>query len=432
MILTIDWSLYAYKTWFQMKSPNYHAQSELELEEFARNMAKLVYGFKKRFKPDDLILALDDKIPWRTGYYKSQYRQFTNFWKNLHEPQYWVVSFDREYHVCKWHTGTETWVYKKMGKPEWTAFEVETQKGVDWLFLKQGKTPESILEQYPEAHKTVFDHPDWAGIKKIVPGYKGNRANAKWNFETPKSEWKDHVEALAYNLASVVGGRAIKAPLAEADDVASRVARKYSGEDIVFCTADQDWYQLTLTGSRTSIWDTFKRDWVINGPESMKFKLFCKILGGDSSDNIKGCCIDGRAPLPNVDWEKDGKTIKGGKTTEKYLRKVLIECGNDYTAVHAAFLATQDNESYTRNFNLVQLGQIPADISKQIDHLLDTVVPEKSEYKLSDFCVDIKQQREIESESFTYREQDRHVRIVNDNDVRFMPPPRRSHNLWIS
>lgn len=426
-IVVVDWSIICYNNWHRMKSPNYKAQSRLELEEFALAMARSMWEIKNRFEADDLILAIDTKIPWRTGYYQKYYDTHTHYWKNLTKARDWVVSFDNKYWAVTWSETTQLWKYKQLKKDEREQWEVDVQYTKNWMFFEYGKTPQAVLDAYPDQPKHVKECPDWDGLNAIVPGYKKSRPST-WNFETPKAEWKKHCRALAFNMAPCLNARPILVKDAEADDIAAQVCYTYQGHDIVLMTADQDWYQLAMTGPKTSIWDTYKNSWVKYSKEDLQYKLFAKLLGGDDSDDIPGVRMNGGNPMATVQFDPTGTIVKGGKNTIKFLDNALHR-HPDPNSLHESFLASQTEDSYTRNFNLIHLAMMPQDIRERIHKaLIETQVPTEPEYTISDFNFDDREQRLAERTAITYQLLDKIVRNVNtpDGNVRFSSAPEGS------
>ena len=394
--LIVDWSLLSYKQWFRMKSPNYTPKSELEIEEFAINMASEAYKYRVRFRPDKFIFALDARPPWRDTTYNQFYDVSVKYWKSLEEQQHWVVGFDSKYFRCKFHDGPKVWQFEKFNATDKKNWPTESQDQTKWMFFDRGNTPPEVLEAFPESPKTVKETDDWEGLKKIVPTYKGNRQGQKWDFNTSKEDLKKHMRALAFNLAPVVGAMPVEAELTEADDVAAYYAQNNPGEEIILVSADQDWHQLLISNPHVSIWDPYFKHWVTGEKEQISLKLLCKLLGGDTSDNIAGVSISGRNPLSPVQWDESGKTVKGGKNTYKQAMKLMDKFNNDFGLIHKVLMEESEDKSYLRNLMLISFNMLPDHVKWYINHALQGAKVDPVQYQLTDFGVDITMQREIE------------------------------------
>jgi len=81
MKLLIDWSVLCHIAWHKMSSPNYEARTNIEQAEFARNLAGSLVYFFDRFKPSEIIFALDGKSYWRKEVYGKHYAQHARVYR---------------------------------------------------------------------------------------------------------------------------------------------------------------------------------------------------------------------------------------------------------------------------------------------------------------------------------------------------------------
>ena len=126
----------------------------------------------------------------------------------------------------------------------------------------------------------------------LWPTYKGNRAGRKWECETPKEVFNSLKERLAERIARLVKGQVVALDGAEADDIAAVVAYEATRHEVVLLTGDGDWRYLLLRGPHMSIHSLYsgvKEKHSEDMAESIVDKLHCKIIAGDSGDNVPGC-----------------------------------------------------------------------------------------------------------------------------------------------
>lgn len=358
-LLVVDWSVICYLNWFKMRTKDYIARSPLELEEYARNLCSYLLYLVERFEPEDLVLAVDAPENWRQGFYDDHYRQFSDFWKNLDDDSTWVVSFDKLFYRVHRDEPTQKWFIDKLRAADVDGMDLDNTDR--WTHFAAGKTPDWIREAYPEAPATVQDHPDWEGLAMIVPRYKGNRATSRWDFDTPKAEWREYSRAAAFRLAPMFGGRAVMVDGAEGDDVCAVYLQDHREQDAVLVTIDSDLQQLATSCMFLNIWNPRHMDYAELVPDQIKFETLCKILGGDSADNIAGVSLKNKMPFSTVSWETDkARSPKAGKNTVAWLRKALEAAGTaGYGGVFDKLEKEADPETLSRNLTLVGLTNIP-------------------------------------------------------------------------
>ncbi len=403
-VLLIDWSVQCYQNWFGMKSPNYTARSDQELVEFARNLASDVFELQRRFDPVETIFALDHKLNWRVPYFRSYYRKHVEYWKDCTRAHSWVVAFDKKVYHCTLDAATEKWFFDKMNKEGLAALELDR---VDrWTHWPAGNTPEWIREAYPEAPETVHGTADWAGLSSIVPEYKGNRKTGKWPFETSKAEFKELGVKIGYNLGATIGAKVVQVPHAEGDDIVHFASYLWPDRTKIICSIDQDLHQVLSFGQDVQYWDVGKKIWVDKEIPKVRFDLLCKILGGDSADNICGCSLAGAgSTFPTVSWEDNG-AVKDGKNTVKWVRNALDATGGDIGAVYRLLDKEADLPSFERNLNLVYMPNVPGEVAASIRQALQDATVAPAKYTLEDYGFTERDQRVAYASAMSKREQD--------------------------
>ena len=352
MKILIDYSVMCHLSWHCMRSPNYEARTDIEISEFSRTLAGNLLYYKERFKPEEIILALDSREGyWRHDIVKKYYEGHTKIYKyfNTLEDKTKVVAyglqFDGKSYVIDFFSAPKKWIIKKLTKGELSdlaqTFSTKNQ-------IKYSEAPEKIL--------------------KFVPTYKGNRKTSSWDYSTTREEWHNLCEKIAYNLAYTLGAKVISTPKAEADDIAKVYSDVHSSEDMVFITTDSDWSQLLIDTMFLKIYIPSKREWLDITPEQAELDLATKIIAGDTSDNISAVNFEGQA---NVGPAK--------------AKALIIEHGvsgiYDYLAENA------QSDSLNKNYQLIFLNNIPSKLEKQIRKTLETtkVVKKNILYPLSKY-----------------------------------------------
>lgn len=379
--LVVDWSVLSYIAWFKMRAPDYVAQTPLEIEEYARNVAGHLLYLVSRFTPSELVLAVDDSKNWRAPYYDSYYADAVDFFRVRAEASGWVAIVDSEYFHVHQHEGTEKWFVDKIAKKDRPTDLGDLEKYTPFY---GGKAPKWLIDEAPECPPTVWDHPDADGLRLVVPRYKGGRATSRWDFETPKNEFRDLVRRLAGNIAPVFSGRAVRVDWAEGDDVIAAYCLAEPVIPTVLVSIDSDLRQLCIPCIGLSIFDPKKGRFTTPTREAAALELACKLLGGDTSDNIAGVPLEGRAPFAAVSWDDVGG-VTGGKTTVKWVRDALDRHGGDLSAVLSEIDETAETGPWERNQNLVHLGNIPAALMSELEKAVEYRTPEPAKYTLADF-----------------------------------------------
>lgn len=337
MKLLLDWSVLCYLNWHCMKSPNYDARTGIEKAEFSRNLASMVLYFMHRFKPEEVIFAMDAKGGyWRHKVMGDYYRKHAEIYMRLEEenkPQY-RLKFDAKDYVITYIDGPNKWVFKKL-----TIAEKVEQDEKDWTPLE-------------------YDHNVPKEVINFLPRYKGNRVTSSWDFETPKATWQEWCGKISANLAATVGAKVLYIEKVEADDIAKVYADLYPGSDMVMVSTDSDWPQIMLDHLFLRIWQPSKRIWVERDVKEITRNMDIKILGGDRGDNIPGVQVQNKKGVSKLlaPPSKDAKKLND-------LENLLLDQGD---GIYDYMEENSFKPSLYRNYELIGLDNMPADIERAI------------------------------------------------------------------
>jgi len=414
--LVIDWSVLMYKCWSVIFKKDYvaHTKTGLEVDEFTYNMGIALYELVERFEPEEVVLALDGTHNWRLDFYAEHYAENVDFWRVLPAQDaegktvssYWVAMVDKSLYKIHKNSGLDQWFVDKMKKDAIEGLPNLEDNNLVTPFLS-GKMPQYVLDQYPDAPLDITGVGDGDGLKLVIPTYKGNRKGTKWVAKTPKDEFKKHGRNLAFNLAPLVKGVEIYVEDAEGDDVVARYVERNSNhpEPVILVTVDADLRQLFVRNPALVIWDPVKNRFFKETPDRADFKLICKIMGGDTSDNIKGISFPNRGTtFPTVDFNEETGDLKAGKGTVAWIRKIIDPLqaagkaggevwGPVYQAIDKAY-EVKDSKTphplkatWERNLGLVFIPNIPDEIIAKIDDKLDNYQREEGTLTWEDFGV---------------------------------------------
>ena len=342
--LVVDWSVLMHMNWHKMRSPNFQARTGLEVAEFARLIVGHALYLVERIQPDELILAVDASPNWRSAVYSRFYDHAVEFYHYTKEGErIWVVQFDRKTFLVRYRADMDRWVYEK-----------QTKAGVKDLGLDNAEDWDVWSMAVEENRVAIRTLEDWPALEHIIPRYKGNRATSRWEYETPKDEFKALGANLAFNLAPVLGGVAVQVALAEGDDIcAGFVALHQEGDETVLVSIDSDLHQLLATWPDLRIFDPRLHSWIDKSPEAAAYGLTHKILTGDTSDNIAGVAL-----------KSAGSTLG-----DKSAAAVIADHGGP-EEVWEWLWENADRASLERNLELVALTEIPAGLRQEIEDAL--------------------------------------------------------------
>lgn len=362
MKLLIDYSVMCHGCWHIMKSPNYEARTSIEKAEFARNLAASMLEYTERFKPDEVVFAVDAKGEyWRHVELRNHYKKHCKVFKYLDlesNTEKFILTHDLKMYRLDFFDGPNKWIAKKL-----TVKEKEEAKA---------------LKLEPVKHKDIPED-----IQKFIPSYKGNRRDSAWDYATTRAEWHVLCQKILVNLASTFKAKIFEVPKAEADDIAKVYADLHPAEEMVFITTDSDWSQLLIDKMFLKLYNPTQRAWVDKTAEQARFDLAVKIMSGDSSDNIAGIAL------------KDANATMGKKTAEKLILTVGI--GNIYKELED--LANVDQ--LYKNYEMIFLDNIPEKLKAKIKRVINTtsITKTKKPFPLSSYGVTAKDVLEIKGEA---------------------------------
>lgn len=332
--LLIDWSVIAYEAWHRMSRKDYISETSSEIVEFTRNIAEETHYLVQRFAPapEDQIYFLLDSKNWRVPFYQSYYNKFLKAWRIQ----------DKETKELGYLFTHDTYTYLIWDKQE----PKNPKKGFKLPELKLSKKAFDALK--PRVRKKPVDEPyKCERIRQFLPTYKGNRPKQKWDYHTPKREFQDVLRPQsAYSLARTFGARVAKVGHCEADDLVYAAALLHASNDIVCVSSDSDLDQIRSDVLFFRRWspENDKRHFFEPTAEEAAFDEMCKILSGDSSDNIKPVTM--------------GTTTIG----DKKAKTLLKDLGEKYS--HFGEGPWAAHPSFKRNLKLVSLACAPEKLLK--------------------------------------------------------------------
>jgi 5'-3' exonuclease len=328
-----------------MNADGYEAKSDIEIKEFSRNLTSLVLSLVSRFKPEELIFAMDGPKYWRYRAYDSYYDKHCKMWKEKIDlpPDFKIENNQKvrkEYFETIYYLQYDKKVYSAKWYPELEKFQTTKLKKAERLELNQ-KIQGGSVGPLGEDDMTE-------GLRDLIPTYKGNRKTSTWNYDTPRRDFKRLMHSIAAQLGKTFEAKVVMAEEAEADDIAYVYHEMNTPNDVIMVTTDSDWHQLLRKGVFLKFFNPAKWEFVEKTPELASGELAVKIMSGDSSDNIAGISLKGK------------DATLGKKSAEKLVAK------------HGAkgiyqFLATDaDPDALKRNYQLVYLPNCPKRVQKAI------------------------------------------------------------------
>jgi hypothetical protein len=239
-----------YQKYLLLEEDIKEAERYLLKKEMAYRIRKSILGLSLMYKPTQIIFATDSKPYWRTEYLRD-------YWK-----EYGRVSADDSIYVFDN-------LYLPKGEDKRKALSVKELKEMDLG---------AMGFSYPNDEQLEF-----------FPKYKGQRKPFLLEGIT-KEEFSELVAATYADLAEKLNGVHYGRKGLEADDIAGYFAKnKKESTKLVLASVDGDWKQL-VRFPNVSFYD-IRICTEVNGTswQIEEEKLWAKILGGDSGDNISGC-----------------------------------------------------------------------------------------------------------------------------------------------
>ena len=200
------------------------------------------------------------------------------------------------------------------------------------------------------AQLKTHDWDQWVSIPlephhvEQLPKYKGNRDKV-WNFGTSKEEFKENIHRIAYKYAPHIGGVILEKDHIEADDIALFVVSKHPDAEHILITNDGDWQQLALIGD-VKFYNPTAHTFTNKKREQYQYDFYCKLIGGDTSDNIPGAFL--------LNPKAKGKQAKEKKYAEKSAKNLVDELGLDAVM---PYIKENMTPSMRRNITLISMKQ---------------------------------------------------------------------------
>lgn len=379
-----------YQAWHAMKEKDVINPSDLELKCFAINLYKKLYYLTQRFHGShtEIVLGIDSR-EWRSNFFleshiKTQYSYYRS--KSKRE---WVVTGDGNWFHIYFDEEKEMWVKKSPSKALREALNISDLE--KWVFFDLGETPSSMVEANPDIFLSVYDCPEWPELNKLIK-YKGGRAS-DWEkkYMTTKKDFKIHAEKLTYNLANTFGLACVKADWAEFDDIANVWNAQSPASNNVIITSDHDLHQEMLRGTFTKVFDARTMQWVEKTKELEILHFLCKLVGGDTSDNLSPITVtfkDKEKRLGGVSWTvEDCSIVKGGKNTVKWVENLLAAEGG-LAGAHKWLMENQLYNSYEKNYIMMNLACMPSTVRDSSLKALETMKVGTKEYEMEKYGVE--------------------------------------------
>ena len=382
--LIFDHSAMCMTNWHKMFSPNYTSDTGTEQGDFGKEIASIYYEMVLRFNPSEIVFALDSKPYWRNFYFAQEYAENScRLYKHKTDIDSFILDMDSSIVQVKRNDITGNWevITHTLSQAQKAGINVDmqTEDEAEYSRIQLG----DITDQ--QAHDAVLGQ---------IPAYKGSRTKQKWKGRTPKKEAQELFRNIAFNFAPLVCGKVVEVAHAEADDIIHEYSKMNPADTTILVSLDMDLQQCCKNGLFVHYWDIYHKEWVNRDIHDIWQKLFYKVIGGDSSDNIKGCSMVKRSTkFPEVKF-KNG-VIDGGKGTfnwvETQLKTWATKTGNTelsldaYKYVHEQAIKSQDRNTYMRNYNLVNMDQRPEVLSEQIRNAIYTAPVQVPELALEDF-----------------------------------------------
>lgn len=344
-LLVIDWASLSYHQLWSMKTKSSRQRlgsilpEEDEMIVWRTKMFNRILDYVKLFNPMDIILCLEGKKAWRR-----------NFVRDYYDKEATVYYDSNSYYV---NSDNYTFKVDKIGEDQYDVVKVPLKQKALYESLKHRK----LCDMPAEKREMLWGIKTTTGTP-ILPSYKGKRAASAWDFTVDKKYWQEYKDQYAMQIAPFFRAKAVRCEVAEGDDMIYASVKKYapSYDDVIVITRDSDMSQIDI--SNVKIFNHTSGNFVRCAyPQQY---LAAKVLSGDTSDNIRGMAF--------VD-PKTGeyKPTKETLISENAAVQLLENCPNIFEVAKANGWDGQ----YMRNRTLIDLSWIPAEISEQVNEIID-------------------------------------------------------------
>jgi len=378
------------------RTPSVHV-----MDNVMNHITHSLIGLLGQFNPKKVSIAIDRPPYWRNTIQTDHYRRVCSFFFNPTTYD-WAVEKDGQLFFAHYKGEIGSWVTKsftaalqtnkKCNVKDIVKRKFETSEG--WFYFEKG----ILIPEQVEAFNTHWGSEvttnawDWIGSQKtswnykesldecvsIFPPYKGVR---KWSHGKiiSKAEFKEETDAFFRMFCSYME---IEDPIGvegyEADDVIASLAQTaaQNGETFAITTLDQDLQQLVYH-YEGGMWCNMRNSHIVTAEEitdrnQAKLAYYTKIIGGDSSDFIKG--------VRSVKYKKDGSVASmsaaiGATKALKFAKEYYDELETlvDFNNPESGF----DVNTLWKNMTLINLGPNRAN-PVPAEQLVTQVIPKRT------------------------------------------------------
>jgi hypothetical protein len=301
-------------------------QARQELVRYNNTVMSFLLDIIERINPLDVVIACEGSHGWRFDYLEKYYLENT------------TVYYDSEAYYVQYDN-----ILAKVTKTEATPLHPVKDIGIltGLKFRKLCEMPQRVIDLLKGTQMLTKT----GKYKSLLPKYKGHRASSEWDFAVPKDVWRNHKDALATYIGQAFRALVVNVDGTEGDDAVycAYDALHDEYESTIIVTADGDMTQM-LSRPDVCIYNHRTKMFV----ECMNPKAFleCKILSGDTSDDINGMALPGKATKLG-----DAGAAKLASTCDDIIKK-----------------ATEENwiNQYLRNVNMIDFTYIPTSVSATI------------------------------------------------------------------
>ena len=208
------------------------------------------------------------------------------------------------------------------------------------------------IQKYQPDHVVIACDHKKTWRKKFYEAYKGQRKDKRDQDAFDFEAFYAFMNQFIVELQTVMPFMTLQVPNLEGDDIiAQLVKRNHQDNEIIFVTADHDYYQL-MQYDNVKMYDPLKKELIEKTRAEALNDLEVKILMGDKSDNIPGCA-------PRLGEKTAIKLLLGDPITKKS-GKTLSDLMEE----------EEFKKNYTRNSRLINLNNCPVEL---VDRLMKAV-----------------------------------------------------------
>lgn len=217
---------------------------------------------------------------------------------------------------------------------------------------------DNIMAFKPDFVVIACDHKkSWR--KKLYEAYKAQRKSVRDKDDLDYNKFYDFLQTFIIELKEIMPFMTLHIPYLEGDDIIAQLVKmNHHDNEIIFVTADKDYYQL-MQYDNVKMYDSLNKKMIEKTRAEAINDLEIKILMGDKSDNIPGC-------RPRL-GEKTAEKLLLGEPFSKKEGKVLSDLLQE----------KEFKNNYDRNTKLIDMNYCPS-------KLVDRLKKEVEEYNYAD------------------------------------------------